>query len=139
MVRRFGWGSVALRFALALAVVGVSWNPSGTSFWHWATAAPMEFTPAKGIVAVILLIGWVVLLRATLRSLGGAGMLLAGALFACLFWGLLYWGLLPADNVAVLQWLGVLLIVFILTAGVCWSHIRRRLSGQYDMDDVDQP
>lgn len=139
MVRRFGWDSVALRFALALAVVGISWNPTGTSFWHWATAQPLTFTPGKGIAAVILLIGWVVLVRATLRSLGGIGMLLAGGLFASLFWGLLYWGVLPSGNFAVLQWLGVLLIVFMLTAGVCWSHIRRRLSGQYDMDDVDTP
>lgn len=139
MVRRFGWDSVALRFALALAVVGISWNPTGASFWHWATAQPLTFTPGKGIAAVILLVGWVVLVRATVRSLGGIGMLLAGGLFASLFWGLLYWGVLPSGNFAVLQWLGVLLIGFILTAGVCWSHIRRRLSGQYDMDDVDAP
>lgn len=99
----------------------------------------MAFTPTKGIAGVILVIGWVVLLRATLRSLGGIGILLAGALFASFFWGLLYWGLLPGDSLPVLQWLGVMLVVFTLTAGVCWSHIRRRLSGQYDMDDVDAP
>jgi len=31
-----------------------------------------------------------------------------------------------------------LVIVGVLTAGVSWSHVRRRLSGQYDIDDVDQ-
>ncbi len=137
MVRRFGWDSVALRFALAFVVVTATWNPAGGSFWHWATSDPLTFTPAKGVGGIILLIGWVVLLRATLRSLGGIGILLAGALFAFLFWGLLYWGVLPGDSLPVLQWLGVMLIVDILTVGVCWSHIRRRLSGQYDVDDID--
>ncbi len=51
----------------------------------------------------------------------------------------MYWGILPQDSFTVMQWLALLLIVAVLTAGVSWSHVRRRLSGQYDMDDVDEP
>ena len=138
MARRFGWDSVVFRFVLALVVVLATWNPLGWSFWHWATADPLALTPGKGIAGVVLLIGWVVLLRATLRSLGGVGIVLAAALFGFVFWGLMYWGILPRDSFTVMQWLGELLIVGVLTAGVSWSHVRRRLSGQYDMDDVDQ-
>ena len=138
MARRFGWDSVFYRFLLALVVVLASWNPTGWSFWHWASTEPLTLTPPKGIVGVLLLIGWVVLLRATLRSLGGVGIVLAAALFGFVFWGLMYWGVLPRDSFTVVQWLVELLIVGVLTVGVSWSHIRRRLSGQYDMDDVDQ-
>lgn len=138
MARRFGWDSIGWRFALALLIVVASWNPLGLSFWHWSTAEPIALTPQKGIAGVVLVIGWVVLLRATLRSLGGIGIVLAAALFGFVFWGLLHWGVLPRDSFSVIQWLALLLIVAVLTAGVSWSHIRRRLSGQYDMDDVDQ-
>lgn len=139
MPRRFGWDSVAMRFLLALSVVLVTWNPSGLSFWHWITAEPLNFTPPKGLLGVLLLIGWVVLLRATSRSLGGIGTLLAGAFFGFILWALMYWGIVPRDSFTVLQWLGEFVVVGILTVGVCWSHVRRRLSGQYDVDDIDQP
>ncbi|MDZ7747750.1 MAG: DUF6524 family protein [Halofilum sp. (in: g-proteobacteria)] len=138
MARRFGWDSLGWRFALALAVVFASYNPSGWSFWHWAAAEPLSPTPLKGIAGVVLLIGWVVLLRATLRSLGGFGILLAAALFGCVVWGLLHWGVVPRGSTEVIRWLAQLVVVAVLTAGVSWSHVRRRISGQYDMDDVDE-
>lgn len=138
MTHRFGWDSVGFRFGLALVVVFATWNPLGWSFWHWATSDPLTLTPLKGIVGVLLLIGWVVLLRATLRSLGGVGIVLAAALLGFVFWGLMYWGVLPKDSFTVIQWVVELVIVGVLTAGVSWSHVRRRLSGQYDIDDVDQ-
>ena len=138
MARRFGWGSLGWRFLLALVVVFATYNPNGWSFWHWIAPDPAAITPAKGIVGVLLLIGWVILLRATLRSLGGFGILLAGALFGCIVWGLLYWGVVPKDSTTAIRWLAQLVIVAVLTAGVSWSHIRRRISGQYDMDDVDE-
>jgi hypothetical protein len=138
MAHRFGWDSVGFRFGLALVVVLATWNPLGWSFWHWATSDPLTLTPLKGIVGVLLLIGWVVLLRATMRSLGGIGILLAAGLLGFVFWGLMYWGVLPKDSFTVVQWMVELLIVGVLTAGVSWSHVRRRLSGQYDIDDVDQ-
>lgn len=139
MARRFGWDSLAFRFLLAAAVVLASYNPAGWSFWHWAASAPADLTPAKGIAGVVLVIGWVILLRATMRSLGGVGIVLAAAFFGAIAWALIHWGLVARDSVTVMKWTAELIIVGILTAGVSWSHIRRRISGQYDIDDVDQP
>jgi len=138
MTRRFGWASLGWRFLLALAVVFAAYNPTGLSFWHWASADPLTFTPTKGLAGVVLVTGWVVLLRATMRSLGGFGIVLAGAFFGFIVWGLLHWGVVPHDSFRVIQWLAQLVIVGVLTAGVSWSHVRRRISGQYDMDDVDE-
>lgn len=138
MARRFGWDSLGWRFLLALLVVFATYNPAGWSFWHWGATEPVAVTPGKAISGLVLLIGWVVLLRATLRSLGGFGILLAGALFGCIVWGLLYWGVVPRDSTTAIRWLAQLVVVAILTAGVSWSHVRRRISGQYDMDDVEE-
>ena len=137
MAQQFGWDNVAWRGLLALVVVFGSFNPTGWSFWHWISAEPLSLTPGKGIVGVLVLIGWAVLLRATINSLGLIGLVLAGALFGFLIWGLVSWGVLPTGNWSVLIWIVELMAVLVLTAGVSWSHVRRRLSGQIDVDDVE--
>ena len=134
---QFGWSNVAWRLVLALVVVFGSYNPTGWSFWHWVSAPPIAITPGKGIVGVLMLIGWAVLLRATVHSLGLIGLLLAGALFGFLIWGLISWGVLPSGDLSILIWIVELMMVLVLTAGVSWSHVRRRLSGQIDVDDVE--
>jgi hypothetical protein len=35
-------------------------------------------------------------------------------------------------------WLALFALSFVLGIGLSWSHVRRALSGQADMDDVDQ-
>ena len=76
-------------------------------------------------------------LRATWRSIGPIGLTLAAALFGALIWVLLDTGILDLNEPKAITW--ALLIVFatILAIGLSWSHVRRRLSGQADMDDVD--
>ncbi len=44
---------------------------------------------------------------------------------------------LSADNQRVVTYVVQIVIVGVMAAGVSWSHIRRRVSGQYDADDVD--
>ena len=41
------------------------------------------------------------------------------------------------DNVDLLTWVGLIGVGVILGLGMSWSHIRRMLSGQLDVDDVD--
>ena len=68
-----GISGFGLRFVAALALVLLSFNPSGWSFYHWVAAAAPEITPPMALAAIALLIGWVVFLRATMRSLGVGG------------------------------------------------------------------
>ncbi|MEJ1365701.1 MAG: DUF6524 family protein [Candidatus Sedimenticola sp. (ex Thyasira tokunagai)] len=37
----------------------------------------------------------------------------------------------------VISYIIEVVLVGVLSAGVSWSHIRRRMSGQIDMDDVE--
>jgi Family of unknown function (DUF6524) len=76
-------------------------------------------------VGVVLLIGWVLCLRATLRSMGGLGLLLANAFLAALFWLVADWGWLPIENVAAISWIGWVSVAAILTVGMSWSDLRR--------------
>ena len=89
------------------------------------------------LTGLVLLIGWVVFIRATIRSLGIIGITLAVALFGVLFWMIIDWGVITADNAKVMTYVTQIILCFILATGMSWSHVRRRISGQVDVDDVD--
>jgi hypothetical protein len=93
-------GGILARFAFALLVVGATYNPTRYSYYAWAEATGWAWRPPIVFVGVVLLIGWVICLRATLRSIGGLGLLLANAFLAALFWLVADWGWLPIENVA---------------------------------------
>ena len=86
----------------------------------------------------MLLIGYIIYLRATLRSIGGFGMMLVLAVVSAILWVLYDFGVLRLDNAGLNVWLGLLALSLVLGVGLSWSHVRRALSGQADMDDVDQ-
>jgi hypothetical protein len=119
-------GGFLARFAFALLVVGATYNPTAYSYYTWAKNTGWEWRPPIVFVGVVLLIGWVICLRLTLRSIGGIGLLLANAFLAALFWLLADWGWLPIENVAAISWIGLFSVTTILAVGMSWSHLRRR-------------
>ena len=123
-------GTLLSRFALALVVCGATYNPTRYSYHAWAKSTGWQWSPPIVFVGVVLLIGWVICLRATLRSMGGLGLLLANAFFAALFWLIADWGWLPIESVAAISWIGLVTVAAILAVGMSWSRLRpRRESG----------
>jgi hypothetical protein len=119
---RFTVGGFLARFAFALLVAGATYNPTRYSYYAWAQRTGWEWRPPLVLAGVVLLIGWVICLRLTLRSMGGLGLLLANAFFAALFWLLADWGWLPIDNVAAISWIGLVTVAAILAIGMSWSR-----------------
>ena len=111
------------RFAFALLVVGATYNPTRYSLYAWAERTDWQWRPPIVFVGVVLLIGWVICLRLTLRSLGGLGLLLANAFLAALFWLFADWGWLPIESVAAISWLGMVSVAAILAVGMSWSRL----------------
>ncbi len=137
-VKRFSFVSFLVRFVMALVLVFCSYNPSGYSWYHWVTQADNWRAPQLIFAGVVLLIGWVIYLRATLRSLGEIGTVLAVAFFAALTWVMVDYGLLSLENPTIFTWVLLTMLAAIMATGMSWSHIRRRMSGQLDVDDVDE-
>ena len=119
-------GRVLARFAFALLVAGATYNPTRYSYYAWVKSTGFEWRPPTVFVGVLLLIGWVICLRLTLRSIGGLSLLLANAFLAALFWLVASWGWLPIDDVAAISWLGLVCVAGILAVGMSWSDWRRR-------------
>ena len=90
------------------------------------------------LAGLILFIGYVIYVRATLRSIGVFGMVLLLAVAGTLVWVLYDYDVIDLTNPTVNTWLGLLIVSLVLAIGLGWSIVRRRLSGQADVDDVDE-
>ena len=136
------WVGVFVRFLMALVLVYATYNPEGWSYFHWAERVFLgtegSGSPALLFLAgTVLLIGWVVFLNATRRSLGLVGVVLAAALCGGVIWLFIEWDVLSAGNVLVLQHLALVIVSAILAVGMSWAHLRQRLTGQVSTDEVD--
>jgi len=132
--REFTALSFVWRFAASLALVLATYNPSGYSFFHWVRDSE-GLGPEHLVVGVVVIIGWVILIAATKRSLDTLGMLLGIILLAGLVWLLIDLGALSLDSVSSITWVVLVCIALLLAVGLCWSHIWRRLTGQFEVDD----
>jgi len=133
--RDFNLVSFLLRFGFALALVFLTYNPSGYSWIGWLQSeTPLVYKVAAGIV---LAIGWVMFLRATWNSLGALGTMLATAFFGVIIWLFIEWGWFALDDTSTIQWVVLFVLSGVLAVGMSWSHIRRKLSGQYDTDEIE--
>ena len=137
MATKFTAVSYLARWLFAAALVFGTYNPTEYSYINWLFAESTEFGPVVAFIGVALLIGWIVFLRATFLSMGWLGIILGGALFGCLIWLLIDVGWLSLDSTSALTWIVLLVLSLILATGLSWSHIRRRLTGQVDVDDLE--
>jgi uncharacterized protein YacL len=133
--KEFNFTSFLLRLLFAALLVFLTYNPTPYSWVDFLfTDVALVYKVASGIV---LLIGWVMFLRATWNSLGPIGTILAAAFFGVIIWLLIQWNILSLDSVTVFQWVILIILTGVLAVGMSWSHIRRRLSGQYDTDEIE--
>jgi hypothetical protein len=137
MAKEFDVLGFVARWLFAIVLVLGTYNPSGYSYINWVFTDIGAFGPVMALTGVALLIAWIVFLRATLLSLGWLGIALGAALFGCLIWLLVDVGLLSLDSTGAMTWIVLLLLSLILATGMSWSHIRRRLTGQFDVDDIE--
>ncbi len=127
-----------LRWLFAFVLLAATFNPTQWNFVRWAEANWQAQMPLAVLLGLLLFAVYAIYLRATFRSIGPLGMLLVAALVGALVWVLIDWGILALDNRSLNVWLGLLALSVVLGTGLSWSIVRRRLSGQADVDDVDE-
>lgn len=136
---RFGFLQFLWRWLGALMLVLATYNPSGTSYFHWIAGVVGE----QGLGAVhflagaVLLAGWAVFVVATRNSLGSLGTVVGALLIGTLVWFLADIGWVRAGSGTAVTWLALVALATLLAIGLSWSHVWRRLSGQLEVDDND--
>ena len=139
VTREFTAASFLWRLAASLVLVIATYNPTGISYYRWVTSSMGNggLGPEHFVTGMLVVIGWAILIVATQRSLGNIGLLLAAALLGGVVWWLTDLGLNVAGSVSALTWVSLICLSFLLAIGLSWSHIWRRITGQYEVDDND--
>jgi membrane protein CcdC involved in cytochrome C biogenesis len=128
-----------LRFLAPLALVLITYNPTGYSLYTWISnaIAAGEMGGIHFLALVLIVIGWSILLVATWRSLDTFGVILTCALLAAIVWVLIDWGLLNVDSASAITWIVLFCLAGVLAVGLSWAHLWRRMTGQYTVDEAD--
>jgi hypothetical protein len=127
------WAGVFLRVGFALALVLLTFNLSGHSFYHRLTAPPHGVTAIKAFDGALLLVGWVVCLRTAFVALGWLGLVLGAALFGTLVWLLADLKWIDLTGATAFTWVVLIAVGVLLGIGLSWSLIRARATGQVEV------
>lgn len=128
------WSGVLVRIVFALALVLLTFNPSGYSFYHWIVRAGAGAMAVKAFAGMLLLIGWIVCLRAASVSIGMLGAVLLTALMATVVWMLISYHVIDSVGRSMLVWIGLVIAGVVLGVGLSWSLIRAKVVGQVEVD-----
>ena len=136
---RFSALGFLLRFLAALALVLISFNPSGHSAYHWVVTAigAGAFGPVHAVVVILLLIGWVIFWVATWRALDTFGVFLAFVALGTIVWLLVDFEIITANTVSMVTWIALVCLAAVMAIGLSWAHIWRRVTGQLSVEDTD--
>lgn len=124
------------RWILAFGLLTATYNPTKFNYITWATENYNVETPMTVLVGLLLLTGYIIYLRATLRSIGLIGMGLVAAIVAAGVWVLIDQGVVSLGSDILKIWVTLIGLSFVLGIGLSWSHVRRAIAGQSDIDDV---
>jgi hypothetical protein len=134
-MRNLSLGGVLARFVASLVLVIATFNPTGYSFVHWIAANFPHLEPIQLVVGIALVGLWLFFLHATWRSLGTVGVVLGLAFLAAVVWLFASWGWFHSATHTSMIWMALVLIACLLTFGLSWALIQRRISGQVVVED----
>ena len=137
LMDEFSFSGFLWRLVFSIALVLLTFNPTGHSYYHWLLDGFPSITPAEAVAGVLLLGAWIFFVRSTLAAMGALGVVLVLALFASIVWWVTSRGWLDLGNRNAMAWVVLGSLGIVLGVGMSWSHIRRRISGQTSVDRVD--
>ena len=129
---------IILRWLGAFVLLAATYNPTQVNFTRWAEANWQTQMPLTLLLGLLLGVGYMIYIGATLRSIGTVGILLVAAIVAALVWVLIDYQILTLQNPSLNLWLGIFALSVVLGIGLSWSIIRQRLSGQATVDEVQE-
>lgn len=129
-------GVLLTRMLIAAIVVFASYNPTGTSVFHWVSnnENPTDAWVILGAIVAILIN--LALLIAAWKALGMIGTLIVLVLFAALIYLSLQEGWVSSGNQQSIEWLALILYSAFLGIGLSGAIIWRRATGQVVTDEA---
>jgi len=129
-------GVLIVRLLLAAAIVFGTYNPSGSSVYHWVRFNPEPGNAWVVLVAIIAVLLNAALLIAAWKALGKLGTVIVAIFFAALVYLSLQEGWVSTASGESLQWLGLILYSVFLGIGLSGAILWRRVTGQVVTDEA---
>lgn len=129
-------GVLLFRILIAAIIVFATYNPTGTSIWHWVAAKNDWANAWVLLVIVITALVHVALLVAAWKALGPLGTTLAVVVLGVLVYLSLQEGWATLGNLDSLRWLGLILYSVFLGVGMAGAILWRRATGQIVTDEA---
>ena len=102
-----------LRWICAFALLAATFNPTPYNYVSWVRDFGGMNLSIAVLLGLLLVIGYIIYLRATLRSIGGFGMLLVLAVVGAGLWVLYDVGVLRLDDASMNLWLALIALSFV--------------------------
>jgi hypothetical protein len=121
-----------LRCLLAAFLVFGTYNPSGTSYYHWVTGTP-GLSPVQITVGILVLAASVAVGRMAFMSTGYFG---TAALTLTVLMGIVFavgLDIIEFDDVVFTTYTIEVIVSIVVGVGLSWSFIQKRLSGERDV------
>lgn len=128
---------IFLRWLGAFLLLSATYNPTSYNFTRWAEANWTSQMPLTVLFGLLLGVGYLVYIGATLRSIGAFGVVLIAAIVGALIWVLIDYQVLTLENPSLNLWIGIFALSVVLGIGLSWSILRQRLSGQASVDEIE--
>ena len=129
-------GVLISRMVIAGIVVMGTYNPSGTSVFHWIKAQDNLADAWVVLVAILAFLLNVALLIAAWKALGKLGTIILLILFAALVYLAVQEDWVTTDAPVRLQWLALVLYSIFLGIGLSGAILWRRATGQVVTDEA---
>jgi len=125
------------RMFIAAIVVFATYNPTGSSIFHWVTQNDNPTDAWVILGAIVAILANVALLIAAWKALGKIGTIIVVIFFAALVYLSLQEGWVSSGNQASIEWLALILYSAFLGIGLSGAIIWRRATGQVVTDEAD--
>lgn len=119
-----GFRSFWLNWLLTTALLVLTFNPQGWSYYHWLRSTEGWVWP--GLAGIVLLAALALVARQTWRGLGPVGILLAAGLLVSISWWSADIGRLDLFDQRIIAWVPLLILSTVAAIGITWTRVAGR-------------
>lgn len=136
--RYFGVSALVLRLCAALFVVLSTYNPSGVSYYHWIVDRWPGDWLLQVPVALVYLVAYFHLMRATFKALTPPGIALAIGFMGAIVWCLLDLQIIELTSAGDLGLISLYMLGGLFAVGVSWMWVYTLITGQVNLTDLSR-
>ncbi|MCA9355619.1 hypothetical protein KC865_03680 [Candidatus Kaiserbacteria bacterium] len=120
---------------IAATIIALTYNPTNYNYYTYAKGLENIWQPIPMIMGGILLVGWLIGLRAIIMATGILGKISLFLLVAPTIWSLFYYNIIDINNPNQIVWLGIAVLSLVMGYSLRHRLVRRKALGLYSTEE----